>query len=445
MSKVDTTCCVVGGGPAGMMLGYLLARAGVDVTVLEKHADFFRDFRGDTVHPSTLELLYELSILDDFLKIPHQQISSAGGHFGDFQFRAADFSSVPAHCKFAVLMPQWDFLDFLKDKAKPYSGFHLRMQSEAVDLLREGPRVRGVVVKTPKGQEKITADLTVGCDGRHSSIRDAANFEVIESGVPIDVLWFRISRKGDEGENLLGNVNYGGALVMIPRDEYFQSALVVRKGSFEQIRKDGLEAFRARVRQIAPSLGDRVEELRDWEQIKLLSVQINRLRQWHRPGLLCIGDAAHAMSPVGGVGINLAIQDAVATANALAEPLRERRVTENMLAGIQRRREIPARITQLIQAGAHKGLQTVFRNPGPAVAPWQLKFFVNIPGIQKVMGRVIGVGILPEHIREPQAPEKKCPARMIKRVGVALAIAAAAVGVGSVLVKSWRKRQHAWS
>src|SRR5579862_7402996 len=444
MSKVDTTSCVVGGGPAGMMLGYLLARAGVDVTVLEKHADFFRDFRGDTVHPSTLELLYELSILDDFLKIPHQQISSAGGHFGDFQFRAADFSSVPTHCKFAVLMPQWDFLDFLKDKAKSYSGFHLRMQSEAVDLLREGPRVRGVVVKTPKGHEKITADLTVGCDGRHSSIRDAANFEVIESGVPIDVLWFRISRKGDEGENLLGNVNYGGALVMIPRDEYFQSALVVRKGSFEQIRKDGLEAFRARVRQIAPSLGDRVEELRDWEQIKLLSVQINRLRQWHRPGLLCIGDAAHAMSPMCGVGINLAIQDAVAAANLLADPLRKGRVTEASLAAVQQRREFPTRATQFVQVNAHKALEGIFHNPGPVQAPWQLKAMVAVPGIQRVMGYVVGVGFRPEHIAGARKPAA-CPMPKLGRIAIAAGLAIAGVAIGLRLLRKSRKPSYGWT
>jgi 2-polyprenyl-6-methoxyphenol hydroxylase-like FAD-dependent oxidoreductase len=441
---VQTTCCVVGGGPAGVMLGYLLARAGVEVTVLEKHQDFNRDFRGDTVHPSTLEVMYELGILQDFLKVPHQELTSTGGVFGDFTFRAADFSSLPTHCKFVALMPQWDLLDFLCGKAKQFPSFNLRLQNEAVDLIDEGGRIRGVVAKTPEGQAEIRADLVVGCDGRHSITRQAAHFEVLEQGVPIDVLWFRISRTGNDPENLFGNINYGSALILIPRGDYFQAAHVIRKGSFEQIQRGGIEAFRQEVRKIAPFLGNRVEELRDWDQIKLLSVQINRLRQWHRPGLLCIGDAAHAMSPVGGVGINLAIQDAVATANLLGDPLRQRRVNEALLARIQARREFPTRATQFLQVQAHKGLQTIFRNPGPAVAPWQLRAVVSIPGIQKLTARVIGVGILPEHIKGA-TKEKKCPVPMLKRIAIGAGLLAAGVVIGAKIIQGQRKRRYAWT
>src|SRR5271165_6611928 len=382
-------CCVVGGGPAGMMLGFLLARAGVEVAVLEKHQDFFRDFRGDTVHPSTLEVMYELGLLPDFLKVPHQQLRSIGGKFGDFPFRVADFSRLPTHCKFVALMPQWDFLDFLSGQAKKFPNFRLQVQHECVDLIQDGDRICGVEARTPEGPVQVHADLVVGCDGRHSTARKAAGLEVIEYGVPIDVLWFRIRRRADDPEQLLGNFNYGRALVLINRDEYFQAGLLIRKDSFPGIQSEGLENFRRTVLQIAPYLGDRVDELQDWEQIKLLTVQLNRLRQWYRPGLLCIGDAAHAMSPAGGVGINLAIQDAVATANLLGDPLREGRITEWWLAQVQRRREFPTRVTQAIQVLAHKGFQKIFENPGPAEAPWQMKVAVSIPGVQHLVARVV--------------------------------------------------------
>ncbi len=355
---LETTCCVVGGGPAGVMLGYLLARAGVEVTVLEKHQDFNRDFRGDTVHPSTLEVMYELGLLHDFLKVPHQKLTSVSGVFGDFAFKAADFSRLPTHCKFVALMPQWDFLDFLSSQAKRFPSFHLQMQHECVDLIHEEGRIRGVQAQTPEGPAQIRADLVIGCDGRHATTRRAAGLEVIEYGVPIDVLWFRISRQTNDPEQLLGNINYGRVLILINRGDYFQAGLLIRKGSFEEVRAHGLEAFRQIIRRIAPYLGDRVDELQNWEQIRLLTVQVNRLRQWYRPGLLCIGDAAHAMSPVGGVGINLAIQDAVATANLLADPLREGRITEWWLAQVQQRREFPTRVTQRMQVFAHSALQT---------------------------------------------------------------------------------------
>lgn len=381
-----------------MMLGFLLARAGVAVTVLEKHRDFFRDFRGDTVHPSTLEVMHELGLLDRFLQVPHQELASVGGAFGDFAFAAADFSHVHAHCRFIALMPQWDFLDFLSGEAKRFPTFDLRMGHEAVDLLREGSRITGVVVRAGENTMQIRADLVVGCDGRHSTIREAAGLEPREYGVPIDVLWFRLHRKAGDPERSLGNVNYGKALVLINRGDYFQAGLIIRKGSFEDMKREGLPAFRRAILRIVPYLADSVEGIRDWEQVKLLSVQINRLPVWHRPGLLCIGDAAHAMSPAFGVGINLAIQDAVAAANLLAAPLRERRVTDATLAAVQRRREFPTRATQFAQANAHKGLARVFENTGPVKAPWQLKAAVHIPGVQRVLGRLIGIGVRPEHI-----------------------------------------------
>ncbi len=395
----ETTCCIVGGGPAGVMTGYLLARSGVRVIVLEKHSDFFRDFRGDTVHPSTLELFYELGLLDDFLKIPHQEMPTVGGKFGDYRFTAADFRHLPTHCKFIALMPQWDFLNFLSAHGKQFPAFDLRMEHEVTGLLRDGERVTGVEAKTPSGNVKITAGLVIGCDGRHSAVRQAAQMEVTEYGVPIDVLWFHISRHPDDPENSLGNVNYGKALVLINRSVYYQAGLIIRKGSFDQLRQNGLEAFRQDIVKIAPFLGDRVSELKDWDQIKLLSVQINRLRQWYRPGLLCIGDAAHAMSPAGGVGINLAVQDAVATANLLAGPLRNETVTGELLARIQQRREFPVRVTQRIQVAAHQAFSSIFNNPGPAKAPWQLKLITRIPGIQRLLARAVGMGVRPEHVQ----------------------------------------------
>ncbi|HEY1758294.1 MAG TPA: FAD-dependent oxidoreductase [Bryobacteraceae bacterium] len=425
--NLETTCCVVGGGPAGMMLGYLLARAGVRVTVIEKHEDFHRDFRGDTVHPSTLELMLELGLLEDFLKVPHQKLTSVGGVFGDFAFQAADFTRLPTHCKFVALMPQWDFLDFLSSRAKKFRSFDLRMQHQAVDLLRDGKQVTGVEVRTPEGTVHIHADLVIGCDGRHATTRTAAHLKVIEFGVPIDVLWFRISRKPHDPDELFGNINYGKALILINRGDYFQSGFIIRKGSFEDIQRKGLEAFRRSILQIAPYLGARVEELQDWDQIKLLTVQINRLRKWSQPGFLSIGDAAHAMSPAGGVGINLAIQDAVATANLLADALRERRVTEALLARVQRRREFPTRVIQAFQVQAHRQFQYVFRHEGPIKAPWQMKFVLRIPGVQRLVARLIGVGVRPEHIHD--APIRRTSS--LKRIA---AFAGAFTGVFVVLV-----------
>ena len=328
--------------------------------------------------------------------------------------------------KFVALMPQWDFLSFLAGRAKAFAGFDLRMQHEAIDLIREDGRITGVKVRTPEGEVQIGADLVVACDGRHSTMRKAAQLAVQEFGVPIDVLWFRISRVGNDPEQLFGNINYGKVLILINRGDYFQAGFIIRKGSFEEIQRNGLDAFRQKIRQIAPYLDDRVNELESWDQIKLLTVRINRLQRWHQPGLLCIGDAAHAMSPAGGVGINLAIQDAVATANLLAEPLLTRRVTEDFLVSVQQRREVPTRVTQRLQVNAHKVFEGVFRNPGPLQAPWQLKLGVRVPGIQRVIARIVGIGVRPEHI--PGA-RRECvfDAKLRRGVAVFAGVAAAAV------------------
>ncbi len=400
---IATTCCIVGGGPAGMMLGYLLARQGVSVQVLEKHKDFNRDFRGDTVHPSTLEVLRELGLLDEFLKLPHQELRELNLVMGDEQFAGPDFRHVSAHSKFIAFMPQWDFLNFLANQARRFPAFHLCLEHEVTGLLREGARVTGVEAKTPRGRVQVHADLVVGCDGRHSATRLAAQFGVREFGVPIDVLWFRIPRKPDDPDDLLGNVNYGKTLITINRGDYFQSGFIVAKGSFEQIKMQGLEAFRASIAQIAPYLSDRVGTLESWDQIKLLTVQLNRLEKWHTEGLLCIGDAAHAMSPAGGVGINLAIQDAVAAANLLAKPLRDRHATVDVLKRVQARRQFPTRVTQALQKRAHKGLQSIFGKPGPFQAPWQLKAIVKTPGFRRALGYLIGIGVRPEHVRAAPA------------------------------------------
>ena len=402
--RLETTCCVVGGGPAGMMLGLLLARRGIRVTVLEKHNDFFRDFRGDTVHPSTLEVLRELDLLDEFLRLPHEKIRSAGLIFGDTAFDVADFRSVPTACKFVAMMPQWDFLSFLATHAQKLPGFQLLFQSEARNLLIEDDRVTGVAVRSGDRDIEVRADLVVGCDGRHSVTRAGGGFRVLESGVPIDVLWFRISRAGEDPLQVLGNVNYGRALILINRGAYFQGGLIIPKGSYDEMRRRGLDALRILIVRIAPYLVDRVDELKDWDQIKILTVQINRLRRWYRAGLLCIGDAAHAMSPAGGVGINLAIQDAVAAANLLAYPLQRGRISLRELAAVQRRREFPTRVTQAVQTFAHRGMARVFQMSGPAEAPWQMKLVLNLPGVHRALGYAVGVGARPEHVRPQSWP-----------------------------------------
>jgi 2-polyprenyl-6-methoxyphenol hydroxylase-like FAD-dependent oxidoreductase len=427
-NTLETTCCVVGGGPAGVMLGLLLARNGVQVTVLEKHKDFFRDFRGDTVHPSTLDLMWELGFLEDFLRVPHQEITSAAVVIGPRSFRIADFRHLPTRCKFIALMPQWDFLNFLSEQGRRYQELDLRMEHEAVDLLRDDYRVSGVKVRTPQGEIEVRADLVVGCDGRSSTIRQASGLEVMEFGVPIDVLWFRISRRPNDPNEVLGNVNYGKALVLINRGDYFQAGLLIRKGALDEIKAQGLESLQQSLLRIAPYLGKRVEEITDWEQVKLLTVKLNRLKQWYAPGMLCIGDAAHAMSPAGGVGINLAVQDAVATSNILADALRERRVTVQDLAAVQQRREFPTRVIQTLQKTLHKGFERVFENPGPAAPPRLLELAEQIPGIQRIPARIIGLGVRREHIRGAESPG--CPARTLVKTAVGLGLLAATAALG---------------
>ncbi len=408
------------------MLGYLLARSGVQVTVLEKHTDFFRDFRGDTVHPSTLEVLYELELLDEFLRLPHQKVSSISGVFGDYAFQGPDFRHVPAHCKFVALMPQWDFLNFLSERARKFPAFDLRMGHEAIDLTRDGNRVTGVLLRGPGATVHVRADLVVGCDGRHSTIRRAAQLELMEFGVPIDVLWFHISRKPDDPRQVLGNVNYGKALILVDRSEYFQAGLIIRKGSFEEVKARGMEVFRASILDLAPYFDGRVSELQDWEQIKVLTVQINRLRRWFREGLLCIGDAAHAMSPAGGVGINLAIQDAVAAANLLARPLQQRRVSEAALEAVQKRREFPTRFTQAVQVKLHQAFDRVFEHSGPVKAPWQMKVVLRIPVVRRALGYAVGIGVRPEHIRGVE--RRKLPI-LARAIGAALGAVVAAIAI----------------
>jgi 2-polyprenyl-6-methoxyphenol hydroxylase-like FAD-dependent oxidoreductase len=396
---METTCCIIGGGPAGIMLGYLLARAGVPVTVLEKHTDFFRDFRGDTIHPSTLQLLHELGLLNRFLQLPHSKVSRMSVTIGGRQLVMADFSHLPTIAKYIALMPQWDFLNFLSAEAAKFPTFTLRMGWEATGLLRDQSGITGVLAQTPNGPTEIHATLTVGCDGRHAISRDAAHLNVIEQGVPIDVLWMRIPRRPTDPENALGYINFGRALILINRNDYFQCAYIIAKDSFPKIQQQGLAAFHASISQLAPFLGDRTAALDSWDKIKLLTVQINHLERWSTPGLLCIGDAAHAMSPVGGIGINIALQDAVAAANILAEPLRTHSLTPHHLQWVQTHRATAVRRTQQFQAFAHKVLNRVLRNPGPLTPPLALRLVTSMPGFQRLTARFIGLGLQPEHIQ----------------------------------------------
>ncbi|HEV3481166.1 MAG TPA: FAD-dependent oxidoreductase [Candidatus Acidoferrales bacterium] len=398
--KTTTRCCIAGGGPAGMMLGFLLARAGIEVVVLEKHADFLRDFRGDTVHPSTLEVLYELGLLEGFLKRKHQEVRQLSGYVGPYQVPIADLSHLPTHCKFVALMPQWDFLNFMAESAEGYPSFHLMMESEAFDLIEDGGTIRGLRAKTKRGEIEIRADLTIAADGRHSLMRERAGLEVMQLGAPIDVLWMRISRKSGDPRQALGRIDAGKFLVMLDRDEYWQCAYLIPKGGLDALREKGLESFRDNIAGIAPFLADRVSELKEWDDIKLLSVAVDRLRRWYRPGLLCIGDAAHAMSPVGGVGINLAIQDAVAAANILAEPLSRNSASERHLENIQRRRMFPTRATQGLQILIQDRVITPTLESTAKIQslPLPLRLFRKMPVLRRIPARIIGIGFRPEHV-----------------------------------------------
>lgn len=398
------TCCVAGGGPAGMMLGVLLARAGVRTVVLEKHADFLRDFRGDTVHPSTLQIMAELGFLDSFLERPHQKISAIHGLIGDDEIAIGDFTRLNTTCKFMAMMPQWEFLNFLAEAGARYPNFEARMRHDVTGLIEDDARVVGVRAETPDGPLDIHADLVIGADGRHSTVRDLAGFEVTDIGAPIDVLWMRLSKKPSDPDAILGRMNHGAILVTLDRGDYWQCAYVIRKGGNDVLRGRGLDAFRADLVRIAPFLSDRVGELDDWNQVKLLTVAVNRLKRWWRPGLLCIGDAAHAMSPVGGVGINLAIQDAVAAANILAAPLLAGTVGSADLEAVQRRRTLAMKVIQKIQVVMQERIiDRVLKSDKPIKAPAPLKLFNRFPALRWLPARVVGLGVRPEHVHSPDA------------------------------------------
>ncbi|MGC2609965.1 MAG: FAD-dependent oxidoreductase [Candidatus Sulfotelmatobacter sp.] len=402
-TALETNCCIAGGGPAGMMLGFLLARAGVDVIVLEKHADFLRDFRGDTIHPSTLELMYELGLLDDFLKRPHQEVREIAAQIGSRTVRIGDLTHLPTHCKFLALMPQWDFLNFIAEHGKHYPGFQIRMRTEAIDLIEQSGCVAGVRAKAPDGVIEIRASLTVGADGRQSIVRERAGLQVMDLGAPMDVFWMRISRRPDDAGHTFGHVEPGRMLVLINREEYWQCAYLIPKGTAEEVRKNGIGQFREEIAKLEPLLRDRVGELRDWNDVSLLTVKVDRLKRWWRPGLLCIGDAAHAMSPVGGVGINLAIQDAVAAANILAAKLAAGAVSEKDLQAIQQRREFPTRATQKLQLAIQNAvIERVLSSAHPLTIPWPIKLMQRLPRLLGLTARIVGMGFRPEHVRTPE-------------------------------------------
>jgi 2-polyprenyl-6-methoxyphenol hydroxylase-like FAD-dependent oxidoreductase len=398
-TNLTTRCAIAGGGPAGMMLGFLLARAGVDVIVLEKHADFLRDFRGDTVHPSTLELMHELGLLDDFLKEPHQKVTRLSAQIGDSRVELADFSRLPTACKFVALMPQWDFLNFLAARARRYASFHLMMKTAATGLIEADGRVVGLTADGEGGPVAIRADLVVAADGRHSTLRDRGGFTVNDLGAPMDVLWMRLSRRPDDAAEVFGHVEAGRIFIMLNRGDYWQCAFVIPKGSADALRQRDIAEFRRMVLDLSPWLGERVGELKSWDDVKLLTVAVDRLSQWFRPGLLCIGDAAHAMSPIGGVGINLAVQDAVAAANILAEPLHAGGATPADLARVQARREWPTKVTQTVQVMIQNRVITrVLADTGRPTAPLVFRLFNWIPALRGIPARILGLGVRPEHI-----------------------------------------------
>ncbi len=397
-----TQCCIAGAGPAGMMLGFLLSRAGLDVVVLEKHADFFRDFRGDTIHPSTMDVMWELGLLEEFLKVPHNEERRLAAVIGDQTIPVADFSHVRAHCKFIMLMPQWDFLDFLAAHAKAYPGFHLMMNAEVQNLTFEGGRVSGVRARTPAGMLDVQADLVVAADGRASTCRQRAGLRPKDLGAPIDVLWFRLSRRDGDPPQTFGRITGGHIFISINRNTYWQCGLVIVKGAFQEIRARGLDAFRSTIATSAPYLADRSQEIASWDDVKLLTVTVNRLEQWYCDGLLCIGDAAHAMSPIGGVGINLAIQDAVAAANILADPLYDEKLTTADLARVQARRLFPTRVTQAAQVLIQRRVVSrVLQGIGDIKTPAIMKLFAWFPVLGRVPAHLVGVGVRPEHVKTP--------------------------------------------
>jgi len=400
--SLRTCCCIAGAGPAGMMLGLLLARAGLEVIVLEKHRDFLRDFRGDTIHPSTLEIMHELGLLQRFLALPHDEVRKIEANVGGVRVPVADFTHLPTRCQFLAFMPQWNFLDFLAAEARRYPGFSLHLQAEVIDLVMNSGAVDGVVAATPEGRLEVRADLVVGADGRHSTVRERAGLAVDAFGAPIDVLWFRLPRRDDQVAATAGYVGGGHILVMLDRGTYWQCGFVIAKGSYDRIRAEGLPALRDEIAVLAPVAAGSVGELKDWDAVKLLSVQVDRLRQWYQPGLLCIGDAAHAMSPIGGVGINLAIQDAVAASNLLTAALRAGRPALALLRRLQRRRELPTRVTQRFQIEIQNRVIAAVLAGGRArrqTLPLPLRALQRYPALRRIPARLLGLGFRPEHVR----------------------------------------------
>ena len=398
--EITVRCCIAGGGPAGMMLALLLARAGVDVLVLEKHADFLRDFRGDTIHPSTLEIMHELGLLDKFLRRPHQEVREFGAQIGEALVQVADFSHLPTHCRFIALMPQWDFLNFVAEEAARYPNFQLEMEAEVTSLIATGGRVSGLVAETPEGELAVRADLVVGADGRHSTVREKAGLRGVDFGAPMDALWLRLSRRPNDPGQILGRADAGRLLVMLDRGDYWQCAFVIPKGGFDELQARGLKSFRQELVALAPYLADRVGEIDDWSHVKLLTVAVDRLPVWHRPGLLCIGDAAHAMSPIGGVGINLAIQDAVAAANILAPRLLAGPASDDDLRRVQRRRDFPTRATQRLQLIIQNRVISRVLGGGARIkVPFILRLLDLWPFLRRFPARLLGLGFRPEHVR----------------------------------------------
>lgn len=407
VKKITTRCCIVGGGPAGIMLGFLLARSGIETTVLEKWPDFFRDFRGDTIHPATLELLYQLGLLDEFLKLPHNETHQLTADIGGHKVTMADFSHLKVHCPFVAFVPQWNFLKFISQHAEQYSNFHLLMQTEAEDILTENGHVIGVRAKNDQESFEIYAELVVGADGRHSTMREKSGLTVQTLSAPMDVLWFRMSRKETDPKQTLGRVDLGCIIIMIERGDYWQCGYLIRKGDFDSIRNQGLESFRHSLVEVVPWLVDRAHEIESWDQVKLLTVSVDRLKQWYHPGLLCIGDAAHTMSPIGGVGINLAVQDAVAAANILVPAFLTGKITEHDLAAVQKRREPATKLIQCIQVFIQNNvIAKVLGNPIHPKLPFPLKLLQWFPYLRRIPAHIIGMGFRPERIRTVPIDQK---------------------------------------
>jgi 2-polyprenyl-6-methoxyphenol hydroxylase-like FAD-dependent oxidoreductase len=403
---LQVQCCIAGGGPAGMMLGYLLGRAGVRTLVLEKHGDFLRDFRGDTVHPSTLMIMQELGLIESFLKLPHSKIHALSAEISGNPLKIADFARISAPCKFVALMPQWDFLNFLADKGRRFATLQVMMSAQVTSLIETGGRVVGVRAATRDGPLVVHADLVVGCDGRTSTVRTESALVVQDLGSPIDVLWFRLSKKPGDPEQVLGHLGTDTMIVTIDRTDYWQCAFVIGKGGIGLVHAEGLEAFKAAVADGARFLSDRIGELQSFDDIKLLSVAVDRLTTWSKPGLLCIGDAAHAMSPVGGVGINLAIQDAVATANLLAAKLKAGTLQDGDLDSVRQRRLFPAKVIQGLQVAVHNRVLKPVVSGGERklTVPWPLKALDANPWLRRWPAQVLGLGVRPEHVNSPRCP-----------------------------------------